>query len=83
MGLAYFETSQYKEAIKCYDKAIFFKGNFVEAMFNRGNAKIELDYTVDACKDWCKAKLQGYTGADANIEKFCKDNACKKNVVPE
>ena len=36
-GIAFFENGQYKEAIKCYDKALEIDPNFIQALNNKGN----------------------------------------------
>ena len=72
----------FEQSIKDYDKAIEIKPNYVQAIANRGTAKINLltgngnlqpnkKETKSACKDLKKAKELGDNAVDDLIYVYC------------
>lgn len=88
-GTANDMLSNFEQSIKDYSKAIEIKPNYMEAIANRGTAKINLlttngnlqpskKETKSACKDFKKAKELGDNAVDDMIYIYCDRKAKKK-----
>ena len=70
-GNCKFNLKKYDEAVANYDKVIELQKDYGVVYFNRGICHYNLSSKLDACSDWAKASIYGYSEARTFLEKYC------------
>ena len=63
--------TDYNEAISAYTKAIMKDGDYAEAYYNRGLAKVMSYRLLQGCEDLKRSLQMGYEVAEEVIAGFC------------
>ncbi|NTW32144.1 MAG: tetratricopeptide repeat protein [Bacteroidetes bacterium] len=71
-GNNYFKIGKFNNAIADYNKTIELNRENMDALFNRGYAKLYSNDKKGACNDWLSAQQNGYPQAASALQMYCK-----------
>ncbi len=83
LGVKYTRYEKYDQAIKSYNKGLFYNKKDVDALYNLGAIYLKEKQTDKACIEWNKIKAIGKKDADELINKYCSQvSASNKGSNP-
>ena len=83
LGLMYFVSKNYKEALKNFSKAIKLDAKMALAYLHRGQLKVDMGKTKPSCKDFETASELGNNEAKELLELHCPSEEKEKKKEKE